>query len=42
MGFEAPTLIQAQAIPVVLSGRHAYPFYKYYSLSVFILFWIEK
>jgi len=27
MGFEAPTLIQAQAIPVVLSGRHAYPFY---------------
>ncbi|PNY08845.1 DEAD-box ATP-dependent RNA helicase 17-like protein, partial [Trifolium pratense] len=27
MGFEGPTLVQAQAIPVVLSGRHAYPFY---------------
>jgi len=26
MGFEGPTLVQAQAIPVVLSGRHAYPF----------------
>ncbi|KAE9604653.1 hypothetical protein Lal_00010957 [Lupinus albus] len=23
MGFEAPTLVQAQAIPVILSGRHA-------------------
>ncbi|KAJ4838310.1 hypothetical protein Tsubulata_044168 [Turnera subulata] len=22
MGFEAPTVVQAQAIPVVLSGRH--------------------
>lgn len=22
LGFEAPTLVQAQAIPVVLSGRH--------------------
>ncbi|KAK2351852.1 DEAD-box ATP-dependent RNA helicase [Trifolium repens] len=27
MGFEGPTLVQAQAIPVVLSGRHAYPFF---------------
>lgn len=25
MGFEAPTLVQAQAIPVILSGRHVYP-----------------
>lgn len=24
MGFEAPTLIQAQAIPVILSGKHVY------------------
>jgi superfamily II DNA/RNA helicase len=27
MGFEGPTLVQAKAIPVVLSGRHAYPFF---------------
>lgn len=26
LGFEVPTLVQAQAIPVILSGRHAYPF----------------
>jgi superfamily II DNA/RNA helicase len=26
MGFEAPTLVQAQAIPVILSGRDVYPF----------------
>ncbi|KAJ9551259.1 hypothetical protein OSB04_015304 [Centaurea solstitialis] len=26
MGFEAPTLVQAQAIPVILSGRHVYFF----------------
>lgn len=26
MGYEAPTQVQAQAIPVVLSGRHVYPF----------------
>jgi ATP-dependent RNA helicase DDX31/DBP7 len=25
LGFEAPTLVQAQAIPVILSGRHVYP-----------------
>jgi hypothetical protein len=26
MGFQKPTKIQAEAIPVVISGRHAYPF----------------
>lgn len=25
MGFEVPTLIQAQAIPVVVSGKDVYP-----------------
>jgi ATP-dependent RNA helicase DDX31/DBP7 len=31
LGFEGPTLVQAQAIPVILSGRHVYP-------SVFFFF----
>lgn len=26
MGFEAPTHVQAQSIPVILSGRDVYPF----------------
>lgn len=26
MGFEVPTLVQAQAIPAILSRRHVYPF----------------
>ena len=25
MGFEVPTQVQAQVIPVILSGRHVYP-----------------
>ena len=35
LGFEVPTLVQAQAIPVILSGRHVYPFFFLISLSMF-------
>ncbi|RZC85350.1 hypothetical protein C5167_041534 [Papaver somniferum] len=26
MGYEAPTVVQAKAIPLILSGKHVYPF----------------
>ena len=32
LGFEVPTLVQAQAIPVILSGRHSYPFFFFFCL----------
>ncbi|KAA3464591.1 DEAD-box ATP-dependent RNA helicase 17 [Gossypium australe] len=40
LGFEAPTLVQAQAIPVILSGRHVYPFLLYFS-AVFLAFLMQ-
>lgn len=36
MGFEAPTLVQAQSIPVILSGRDVYLFFFYSLLSMIV------
>lgn len=36
LGFEGPTQVQAQAIPVILSGRHVYPSFPF---SIFRLIW---
>ena len=30
MGFTAPTLIREQTIPLILSGRHVYPFVPFF------------
>lgn len=37
MGYEAPTLIQAQAIPVILAGRHVYVSLTFLELFIIIL-----
>lgn len=40
MGFQGPTTIQAQAIPVALSGRHLYPWYCcWFRFSIFFFFY---
>lgn len=33
MGFEVPTSVQAESIPVILSGRHVYPSVYLFDLS---------
>lgn len=40
MGFEAPTLVQAQAIPEILAGRHVYDFVPYICIF-FLIFWVD-
>ena len=37
MGFEAPTHVQAQSIPVILSGRDVYPFVYSLIISMIVL-----
>lgn len=37
MGFEAPTHVQAQSIPVILSGRDVYPFVHSLIISMIVL-----
>jgi superfamily II DNA/RNA helicase len=32
MGFISPTLIQEQTIPLILSGRHVYPFVPFFTM----------
>ncbi|XP_058079358.1 DEAD-box ATP-dependent RNA helicase 17 isoform X2 [Magnolia sinica] len=37
LGFEVPTLIQAESIPIIISGRHVYPFRSFPDLSMQLL-----